>query len=286
MIPSSVEGYKRVFSCWRSHYPASLCYFFGFSYALLGVCRCLNELKCAKPCCQCFAYLYYNYFWSINTGSSVLRTSTSLFNHIFCSSVLRQPSSTSSNYDFFCGEVSAVHEEESCGLHTSIMINAVKRQPWLSMPSNLFADKYDCPILDELLSQQEAWRLSKFYETISSAQGKKAYARRASDFMVHCRLKRIDWRQASSIQSFMEFLHEEEVFSPGSLWSIHSMVSCLHQTTLGKKSLVENPLMKRLLKDWTKSHVKKKAFVFNVPDVMKFLTEAEVRGDGVSVLTI
>ena len=45
-------------------------------------------------------------------------------------------------------------------------------------------------------------------------------------------------------------------------------------------------MMKRLLKDWTKSHVKKKAFVFNVPDVMKFLTEAEVRGDGVSVLTI
>ena len=36
-------------------------------------------------------------------------------------------------------------------------------------------------------------------------------------------------------------------------------------------------MMKRLLKDWTKSHVKKKAFVFNVPDVMKFLTEAEVR---------
>ena len=128
----------------RSHLPASLSYFFGFSYAPLGVCRCLNELKCAKPCCQCFAYLYYNYFWSVNTGSSVLRTSTSLFNHIFCSSVLRQPSSTSSSYDFFCGEVSAIHEEESCGLHTSIMINAVKRQPWLSMPSNLFADEYDC----------------------------------------------------------------------------------------------------------------------------------------------
>ena len=44
--------------------------------------------------------------------------------------------------------------------------------------------------------------------------------------------------------------------------------------------------MKRLLKDWTKSHVKKKAFVFNVADVMKFLTEAEVRGDRVSVLTV
>ena len=119
-VPSGIRCRGLAFT----HLPASLSYFFGFSYAPLGVCRCLNELKCAKPCCQCFAYLYYNYFWSINTGSSVLRTSTSLFNHIFCSSVLRQPSSTSSSYDFFCGEVSAIHEEESCGLHTSIMINA------------------------------------------------------------------------------------------------------------------------------------------------------------------
>ena len=67
-----------------THLPASLSYFFGFSYALLGVCPYLNVLKCAKPCRQCFAYLYYNYFSSINIGSRVLRTSTSLITHIFC----------------------------------------------------------------------------------------------------------------------------------------------------------------------------------------------------------
>ena len=143
-------------------------------------------------------------------------------------------------------------------------------------PSSYFQTTYQCGKLDEAFDMEQSSKMKKFINTISSKQGQKAYATRMSDFIVFCEVHERDWRDVLVVHEFLEHIHEHGIFSHGSLWSIHSMVSSIRLVLLNKRSLVDNGAMKRSLKVWTRSHEKTKAHVFDMDDVMLFLREAKV----------
>ena len=101
-------------------------------------------------------------------------------------------------------------------------------------PSSYFQTAYQCGKLDEAFDIEQSSKMKKLINTISSKRGQRACATRMSDFIVFCEVHERDWRDALVAHELLEHIHEHGVFSHGSLWSIHSMVSSIHLVLFNK----------------------------------------------------
>ena len=82
-------------------------------------------------------------------------------------------------------------------------------------------------------------KIERLLSAISSKRGQKAYATRIPDFVVFCDVHQRGWRDALAAHGFLERIHERRVFSRGSLWSIHSVVSSTRLALFDVESLVD-----------------------------------------------